>query len=110
MDVLALFGWRTCRETPFKNSFSSASLPTRCSTAAMRASYSASTSAAAVLLSSPPASVQPPRETAWEGQEASLMGGPGGGYFLREIGQLASAAAPSSYHQCALPNFVETVK
>src|SRR6516162_2850304 len=45
MDVLALFGWRTCRETPFKNSFSSASLPTRRSRAAMRASYSASTSA-----------------------------------------------------------------
>src|SRR6516164_8976801 len=56
MDVLALFGWRTCRETPFKNSFSSASLPTRRSRAAMRASYSASTSAAAVSLSSPPAS------------------------------------------------------
>src|SRR5215831_14836074 len=56
MDVLALFGWRTCRETPFKNSFSSASLPTRPSRAAMRASYSASTSAAAVSLSSPPAS------------------------------------------------------
>src|SRR5215468_10717715 len=56
MDVLALFGWRTCRETPFKNSFSSASLPTRRSRAAMRASYSASTSAAAVWLSSPPAS------------------------------------------------------
>src|SRR6516225_4755299 len=51
MDVLALFGWRTCRETPFKNSFSSASLPTRRSRAAMRASYSA-----AVSLSSPPAS------------------------------------------------------
>src|SRR5262249_41476990 len=45
-----------CRETPFKNSFSSASLPTRRSRAAMRASYSASTSAAAVSLSSPPAS------------------------------------------------------
>src|SRR5262245_2250929 len=56
MDVLALFGWRTCRETPFKTSFSSASLPTRRSRAAMRASYSASTSAAAVSLSSPPAS------------------------------------------------------
>src|SRR5215471_9913777 len=56
MDVLALFGWRTCRETPFKNSFSSASLPTRRSRAAMRASYSASTSAAAVSLSSPPPS------------------------------------------------------
>src|SRR5215813_6266753 len=56
MDVLALCGWRTCRETPFKNSFSSASLPTRRSRAAMRASYSASTSAAAVSLSSPPAS------------------------------------------------------
>src|SRR5262249_43254744 len=56
MDVLALFGWRTCRETPFKNSFSSASLPTRRSRAAMRASYSASTSAAAVSLSSPQAS------------------------------------------------------
>src|SRR5215831_1972797 len=56
MDVLALFGWRTCRETPFKNSFSSASLPTRRSRAAIRASYSASTSAAAVSLSSPPAS------------------------------------------------------
>src|SRR5262249_12984814 len=56
MDVLALFGWRTCREPPFKNSFSSASLPTRRSRAAMRASYSASTSAAAVSLSSPPAS------------------------------------------------------
>src|SRR5262249_46688663 len=56
MDVLALFGWGTCRETPFKNSFSSASLPTRRSRAAMRASYSASTSAAAVSLSSPPAS------------------------------------------------------
>src|SRR6516162_9119547 len=56
MDVLALFGWRTCRKTPFKNSFSSASLPTRRSRAAMRASYSASTSAAAVSLSSPPAS------------------------------------------------------
>src|SRR5262247_4480268 len=39
MDVLALFGWRTRR-----------------SRAAMRASYSASTSAAAVSLSSPPAS------------------------------------------------------
>src|SRR5262249_16660274 len=55
MDVLALFGWRTCRETPFKNSFSNASLPTRRSRAAMRASYSASTSAAAGSLSSPPA-------------------------------------------------------
>src|SRR6266516_7140185 len=33
-DVLALLSWRTCREAPFKNSFSSASLPTRRSSAA----------------------------------------------------------------------------
>src|SRR6266705_2089960 len=54
-DVLALLGRRACREAPFKNSFSSASLPTSRSSAAMRASYSAST-AAAVSLSSAPAS------------------------------------------------------
>src|SRR5438034_6072947 len=27
-DVVALVGWRTCREAPFRNSFSSTSLPT----------------------------------------------------------------------------------
>src|SRR6266702_2648273 len=55
-DILALLGRRACRDAPFKNSFSSASLPTSRSSAAIRASYSASMSAAAVSLSSAPAS------------------------------------------------------
>src|SRR6266480_6375585 len=55
-DLLALLGKRACRDAPFKNSFSSASLPTSRSSAAIRASYSASMSAAAVSLSSAPAS------------------------------------------------------
>src|SRR6266536_1878349 len=42
-DILALLGRRACRDAPFKNSFSSASLPTSRSSAAMRASYSART-------------------------------------------------------------------
>src|SRR5262249_56755505 len=49
-----LFGevWRACLEAPLKNSFSRTSLPTSRSSAPMRASYSVSTLAAAVSLSS----------------------------------------------------------
>src|SRR5438876_9895574 len=37
-DIVALVGGRASREAPFRNSFSNASLPTRRSSAAMRAS------------------------------------------------------------------------
>ena len=45
-DVVSLLGGRTSREAPFRNSFSSTSLPTSRSSAAMRASWVCTMSAA----------------------------------------------------------------
>src|SRR4029077_5315796 len=55
-DVVSPLGRAASREAPFKNSFSSTSLPTRRSSAAMRASWVCTMSAATTSLSKEPAS------------------------------------------------------
>src|SRR5262245_30607548 len=55
-DVVALLAWAAAREASFRNSFSSVSLPTSRSRAAMRASCACMMSAATMSSSKPPAS------------------------------------------------------
>src|SRR5215471_1830314 len=55
-DVVALLGWAAAREAPFRNSFSSVSLPTSRSRAAILASCACMRSTTTVSSSKPPAS------------------------------------------------------